>query len=311
MRSRIANASLSCLLVVASVVQLNSQADIRVDTTLVVIPASVTDAGNHFVLGLEKKDFALYEDGVEQKVTQFAGEDAPLSVGLLVDISGSMADKMALSREAVAQFMKTMKPGDEACLIEFGDKAKIAAEFPATSAAIEDKLSNVESQGLTALLDAVSLGIVAMKKSKNPRKALLIISDGGDNNSRYTAAEIKDLVRQADVEIYSMGVFDRFPLSLLTAAELSGPKLLSELSEQTGGRAFSASDSRGLPAIATRIGIELRNQYILAYSPVNHNKDGKYRRVKVDVKAQPGLPGFKSTLAAWLLRRDAIIRLPQ
>lgn len=293
MRPRIAPAPLFFLLLILSSGQARSQADIRVDSTLVVIPASVTDAANHFVLGLEKKDFALYEDGVEQKVTQFAGEDAPLSVGLLVDVSGSMADKMSLSREAVAQLLKTMKPGDEACLIEFGDKAEVAAEFPATPAAIEDKLSNVQSQGLTALLDAVHLGVSEMKKSKNPRKALLIISDGGDNHSRYTAAEIKDLVRQADVEVYSMGVFDRFPLSLLTAAEISGPKLLSELSEQTGGRAFSATSPRDLPAIATRIGIELRNQYILAYSPINHSKDGRYRRVKVDVRAQSGLPALK------------------
>ncbi len=272
--------------------------NIRVGTTLVVIPVTVTDSQNRFVLGLEKKDFTLLEDGVEQKVTQFAGENAPISAGLLVDTSGSMGTKIELSRDAVGQFLKTMDREDEACLIEFGDRAQVAVAFTNSADSIEDKLSHVEPEGLTALLDAVSVGLEEMRKAKNARKALLIISDGGDNNSRYSAAEIKELVRQADVQVYSMGVFERFPAFALSAAELSGPKLLTELSEQTGGRAFSASSSSDLPAIAARIGIELRNQYVLAYSPSNKKKDGKYRGVEVKVKVPSGLTGLK---ARWRL----------
>jgi Ca-activated chloride channel homolog len=270
------------------------QPDIRVDTTLVVIPVTVTDAQNRFVLGLEKKDFTLSEDGINQKLAQFAGENAPVSVGLLVDTSGSMGAKIDISRKAVAQFLKTMDEHDEACLIEFSDRVQVAASFSKDANLIESKLLDVAPQGLTALLDAVSVGLQEMRKAKNTRKALIIISDGGDNNSRYTAKEIKDLVRQADVQVYSMGVFERFPMLLLSAAEVSGPKLLSQLSEQTGGQAFSASSSSDLPVIATRIAIELRNQYVLAYVPLNRKKDGTYRHVDVKVRAEPGLSAFKA-----------------
>src|SRR5581483_9420938 len=145
-------------------------------------------------------------------------------------------------------------------LIEFSDRAELALGFTNRSEEIQSKLLSTEPQGLTALLDAVHLGLAEIKKAKNPRKALLIISDGGDNNSRYSASEIKDLVREADVQIYSMGVYEPFPFSALTPAELSGPRLLSKISEQTGGRAFAATRSSDLPGIATRIGIELRNQ---------------------------------------------------
>jgi VWFA-related protein len=272
--------------------------DLRVESTLVVIPVTVTDGSNRFVLGLEKDNFRLLEDGVEQKVTQFAGEDAPLSVGLLVDVSGSMGAKLATSRAAVAEFLKTMNKQDEAFLIEFSDSAELVKDFSTDTAAIQSKLINVESKGLTALLDSISGGLTEMKKAKNPRKALLIISDGGDNNSRYSADQIKQLVREADVQVYSMGVFEPFPFLGLTAAELSGPKLLSALSAQTGGRAFAASADRDLPSIAARIGVELRNQYVLAYAPSNHSKDGKYRHVEVQLKAPSGLPQLK---ARWRL----------
>jgi Ca-activated chloride channel homolog len=278
--------------------QSDSNYGLRVDSTLVVVPVTVTDSTNRFVVGLDQQDFRLFEDGREQKIKQFAGEDAPLSIGLLVDTSGSMGVKIETSRQAVAQFLKTMNAQDEAFLIEFSDRAKLITEFTRQAADIESKLQSVESQGLTALLDAVDLGLHEMKKSRNPRKALLIISDGGDNNSRYTAQEIKDLVREADVQIYSMGVFERFPLLSLTPAEVSGPHLLSELSEQTGGRAIPASSSAALPGIARRIGIELRNQYVLAYSPSNEEHDGKYRHVQVKLKQPEALPALK---ARWRL----------
>jgi len=273
-------------------------APLRVETTLVVIPVSVTDASNRFVLGLEKQNFKLYEDGVEQKVKQFAGEDAPLSVGLLVDASGSMGSKLALSRQAVAEFLKTMNAQDEAFLVTFSDRAKLIAPLTGRTDEIEDKLGSVESEGLTALLDAVSLGITEMKKARNPRKALVIISDGGDNNSQYSPEQIRNLVREADVQVYAMGVFEQLPILGLTPAELSGPRLLSELAEQTGGRAFPARTSSALPAIARQIGIELRNQYVLAYSPSNSTKNGQYRKVEVKLSMPPGLSALK---ARWRL----------
>ena len=267
---------------------------LHVESTLVVIPVTVTDSSNRFVLSLDKDNFSLFEDGVKQRISQFAGEDVPISIGLLVDVSGSMGAKLAISQKAVAEFLKTMNAGDEAFLIEFGDHVDLSLGFTQDANAIEDKLSTVQSQGLTALLDAVHLGLDQMKKAKNPRKALLIISDGGDNHSRYTATEIRENVREADVQIYSMGVFEPVLLPGLTGAEISGPQLLAEISEQTGGRAFPARSFNALPSIAKRIGIELRNEYILAYSPSNANRDGKYRKVQVNLQAPPGLTDLKA-----------------
>jgi Ca-activated chloride channel homolog len=266
----------------------------KADSTLVLIPVSVTDHSNRFILGLHKQDFQIFEDDVEQKVVNVAGEDTPLSIGLLYDRSGSMGSKQQISRQAVSQFLKTMNPPDEAFLVDFADQAEVAQRFTSRPEELDLKLAFLQPGGLTALLDAVNLGLREMKQAKNPRKALLIVSDGGDNHSRYTPKEIQSLVREADVQIFAMGVFEP-TLSLgLPTEEVSGPRLLAEISEQTGGRAFSASTVSDLPGVAARIGIELRNQYVLAYQPTNAQKDGKYRRVEVRIKSQPGLPPLKA-----------------
>jgi Ca-activated chloride channel homolog len=270
----------------------------RADTTLVLVPVSVTDPSNRYVLGLEKQDFHLFEDDVAQTITHFSSEDAPLSIGLLVDTSGSMGAKLDTSRRAVVEFLKTLNASDEAFLVEFSDQAELAVSLTSDAGAIENKLTSVTSGGLTALLDAVHTGLQEMKRAKNPRKALLIISDGGDNNSRFTATHIADLVREADVQIYAMGVFEPVLAFGVTSAEMSGPKLLSEIAEQTGGRALAATNLRELPGIAERIGIELRNQYVLAYSPSNKNRDGKYRKVQVKLDQPKSLPALK---ARWRL----------
>jgi Ca-activated chloride channel family protein len=186
-----------------------------------------------------------------------------------------------------------MNEQDEAFLIEFSDRAELAVGFTSRMEGIESSLSAVRPGGLTALLDAAEMALREMKKAKNPRKAILIISDGGDNNSRYTAAEIESLVREADVQVYAMGIFEPSIFPRLTKEEGSGPRLLAELAEQTGGRAFSASDPRDLPNVAVRIGIELRNQYVLAYSPRNRKRDGKYHRVEVKVSQPVGIPNLK------------------
>ena len=281
----------------------------RADSTLVLVPVSVIDPSNRYVLGLSKDDFHLSEDGVEQKITHFSNEDAPLSIGLLVDTSGSMGAKLDTSRRAVAEFLKTLNTSDQAFLIEFSDQAQLAVPLTNDAGAIESAMTNATSGGLTALLDAVNMGLQEMKRAKNPRKALLIISDGGDNNSRYTSTQIAGLVREADVQIYAMGVFEpslSFGLSgrlggatLGTGtAEMDGPRLLSEIAQQTGGRALAATNLRELPGIAERIGIELRNQYVLAYSPQNTSRDGKYRKIEVTLQQPKALPALK---ARWRL----------
>ncbi len=271
---------------------------IVVDTTLVVIPVTVTDPSNRFVIGLDKKDFTLSEDGTEQKITHFSAEDAPLSVGLLVDTSGSMGLKLDTSRRAIAEFLKTMSTQDEAFLIQFSDEAKVVQPFTGNMREIDDHMSSLTIGGLTALLDAVDLGVREMKKAKNPRKALVIVSDGGDNHSRYTATDIKDIVKEADTQIFAFGVFDPVMLPGLPAEVVSGPRLLGQIADQTGGRAYGASEFSQLPAIAEKIAIELRNQYVLAYYPTNSSRDGTYRKVEVKINQPKGLPALK---ARWRL----------
>jgi Ca-activated chloride channel homolog len=271
---------------------------IVVDTTLVVIPVTVTDPMNRFVLGLDKKDFSVFEDGVEQKITHFSAEDAPLSVGILFDTSGSMDLKTDRSHGAVSEFLKTMNGQDEAFLIQFSDKAEVVQEFTGRTKEIETRMAALKTGGLTALLDAVELGVREMKKAKNPRKALVVVSDGGDNNSRYTAADIKDIVKEADTQIYAMGVFEPNFFAGLSTEVVSGPRLLAQIADQTGGRAYGASEFSQLPGIAEKIAIELRNQYVLAYSPTNSQRDGIYRKVEVKMRQPKGLPALK---ARWRL----------
>lgn len=268
--------------------------DIRVDTTLVVVPVTVTDATNRFVLGLEKADFQVFEDGAEQKITHFSGEDAPLSIGLLIDTSGSMTMKLDTSRRAAEELLKTLNAQDETFLIEFSDRARVVQEFSNRAEDVQKGLGTLQTGGLTALLDAVNLGIAEMKKAKNPRKALVVISDGGDNNSRYSQQQIRDIVHEADVQLYAMGVFEAALFPSLTKEEVSGPKLLSQISEQTGGRAFGASEASQLEAIAEKIAIELHNEYSLAYSPSNAARDGKFRKIEVKIKQPAGLPDLKA-----------------
>jgi VWFA-related protein len=272
--------------------------DIRVDTTLVEIPVSVADSLNRAVIGLDKENFRVFEDGVEQKIAHFSGEDAPLSVGLVVDTSGSMGLKLGISRKAASEFLKTMNANDDAFLIEFSDQARLVEGFTSRPSHIERELENLRPGGLTALLDGLNLGVSEMKKAKNPRKALIVISDGGDNHSTYTPEQIREAVRAADVEIYAMGVFEPMLFPGLPLEQISGPKLLAKLSEQTGGRAFGARSDDQLPAIAERIGVELRNQYVLGYYPKNQARDGKYRSIEVKVRVPKGFPDVK---ARWRL----------
>jgi Ca-activated chloride channel family protein len=267
--------------------------NIRVDTTLVQINVTVTDPLNRFVTGLEKEHFKLFEEKVEQEIVKFSAEDAPLSIGLVFDTSGSMGSKLQKSRQAAAQFFKTANPQDEFFLIEFNDRPQLVVPFTTDTEEMQNQLAFTQSKGRTALLDGVYLAMSQMKKARNPRKAILIISDGGDNSSRYTESEIKNAVREADVQIYAIGIYEPVASRGRTAEEMGGPGLLNEIAEQTGGRAFAVENLNELPDVAAKIGIELRNQYVLYYSPKNQERDGKYRRVAVKMVQPRGLPPLK------------------
>jgi Ca-activated chloride channel family protein len=256
---------------------------------LVLIPVTVTDNLNRFVLGLQKQDFQLFEDGVEQNISLFSGEDAPLSVGMLFDKSASMAYKLGSSRDAATQLLTALNKEDEAFLVEFADIANLSVGLTAQTEEIRSALKSAKASGQTALLDAIETGLVEMKDAKNSRKAIVVISDGGDNRSHYTAAQIESLVREADVQIYVMGVFEPVFTSALTPEEISGPRLLSEIATQTGGRAFAASAPADMPSVATRIAVELRNQYVLGYYPKNKARNGRYRNVEVMISQPPGI----------------------
>ena len=269
--------------------QQSAVATFRAHSDLVLIPVTVTDTLNRFVLGFQEKDFQLFEDGVEQNVALFSDEDAPLSVGVLFDESGSMSNKFRTSRDAAAQLLNALNKDDEAFLVEFADLAKVSIGFTSHLEGIQSALQKAQASGLTAMLDAIDAGLHEMRKAKNSRKAIVIVSDGGDNRSHYTADEIESLVRQADVQVYAMGVFETGLSFGLPPEEISGPRLLSEIAAQTGGRAFAAAVPGDMSSVANRIAVELRNQYVLGYYPKNKARDGKYRNVKIQVSQPPAL----------------------
>ncbi|MCU1287046.1 MAG: von Willebrand factor, type [Acidobacteriales bacterium] len=260
---------------------------IKVDVDLVLVNATVTDPMNRLVTGLEKENFSLLEANALQDIKYFSSEDAPISLGVVFDLSGSMNNKIEKSRDAIVEFFKTANPQDEFFLITFADKPELLADFTQSIEEIQGKLVYAIPKGRTSLLDAIYLGISKMKQAKHNKKALLIISDGGDNRSRYTDSEIKSLVKEADVQIYAIGIFDDIRG---TPEEIRGPFLLTEITQTTGGRTFPVSDVNELGDVATKIGVELRNQYVLGYRPKNTARDGKWRKLKVKLHAPKGLP---------------------
>jgi Ca-activated chloride channel family protein len=265
--------------------EIRPAADLRVDVPLVQIPVHVTTALGASVTSLNKANFRIFEDGVEQEITHFAMEDAPLSIGLVFDSSGSMARKIQKSSEAAAAFFKTANSEDEFFLIEFNERPKLAVPFTRNSDEIYKRIVRAKPLGRTSLLDAIQMSLSQMKNAQHLRKAVVILSDGGDNRSRYTETEVMEAMREADVQVYAMGIFD-LDGRKATPEERNGPRLLGNLAEETGGRHFAVGNLNDLPAVCARIGNELRNQYMLGYAPVNAGRDGKYRRIKV-VLADP------------------------
>jgi Ca-activated chloride channel family protein len=263
---------------------------VHVDVDLALVNVTVTDPYNRLVTGLEPDNFRVFENNVEQEIQYFSSEDVPISIGVIFDLSGSMANKVGKAKEAALQFFKTANPQDEFFLVSFNDHAEVVSTFTSSIEDLQSRILSGSAKGRTALLDGIYLGLSEMRTARNAKRALLIISDGGDNNSRYNEKDIKRLVREADTQLYSIGIFDPFEYRGRTVEELNGPSLLTELTEQTGGQAFTVENVNELPDIATKIGSELRNQYILGYRPSNKSHDARWRKIKVKMRAPKGLP---------------------
>ncbi len=253
---------------------------LRVKTDLVLVPVTVNDVMNHPVVNLGKQDFELFEAGKPQKISYFSTEDSPISVGVLLDLSYSMSNKIEIAREALRQFFSNSNPDDDYFVLTFADSPHLLADTTQSIDSLEMKLASTKPQGRTALLDAIYMGLSKLHRAKYPRRALFIISDGGDNHSRYGSREIKKLVEESDVEIYAVGIFDTI---FKTYEEWAGKRLLNAISEATGGRTIAVADVRQLPDAASSISRELRSHYVLGYRPANSVRDEQFRKIKVQL----------------------------
>ena len=250
-------------------------ATIRLDVKAVLVPVTVTDTGDRPVEGLRKEDFQVFEDDVKQEIIAYSTEDVPASVGLVFDSSGSMSSKIIPSVDAVEQFFQTTLPGDEFALVRFSDRPQFMGGFTPNIGEVSRWLHSMRAAGWTALNDALYLSIQKMKAAKNARKVILVLSDGGDNNSRYSTREIRELVREAGVSIYSISFFQ-------------GSHLLESVSDETGGRLIHVHRLSELPDAIEKLSRTIRSQYVLSYYSSNSQNDGKYHRVRVALN-QPAL----------------------
>jgi VWFA-related protein len=267
------------------------QPTLRVDTNLVLIPVTVTDPLNRPVTGLEKDNFGILDGKVPQTITQFAMEDDPVAVGFVFDTSGSVGQSLHASRRAAMEFFLNRDIQDEFFIVEFASSAKLVVPLTQEIGGIAEELLLSRSGGTTAFLDAVYLALNEIKKAKNTKRALVIISDGGDNHSRYTETELKTVLQESDALIYSIWV----PGYQTPGGRevYDGTQLMSKIAEQTGGCLFPASAAE-FRDIAQKIIIDLRNRYVVGYTPHNQSRDGRYHRVQVQLVPPRGLPPLRA-----------------
>jgi Ca-activated chloride channel homolog len=259
---------------------------LRVDVDLVLVPATVTDRMNRPLIDLQQQNFGIFENDARQQIRYFTMEDSPISIGLIVDVSKSMTNKIEAERIAISEFFENANPKDDYFAISLADRPHLIADTTQSLEQIEGKLALAIPAGHTALLDAIYLGISKMRDARYQRHALLIISDGGDNHSHYTLKEIKTLVQESDVLVYSVGIVDPLPVPVVkTIEEKLGQPLLSKITEASGGRNIVADKAERIPSIAAIISRELRQQYVLGYKSSNDAHDGKWRKIKLEVTA--------------------------
>lgn len=252
---------------------------VGVDT--VVVRVTVTDPLNRYVVGLDKDHFRVFEDKVEQTISHFSNDAASISVGIIMDTSGSMGDNILSARTSIMRFLQQGNPQDEYFLITFNEQSTLVQDFTAHSETIQNQISAANPKGRTALFDAVYLGLEKMKGGTNEKKALIVITDGEDNSSRYTFSEVRDYVRESDTQIYAIG--ERGELGY-------GRGIINEVVRLTGGRAFFPHNFKQLDYFVDLIHTELRNQYVLGFIPSDKEFDGEWRKLKVELEPPEGLP---------------------
>ena len=260
-----------------------------INTDLITLTVTVTDVYGRYVTGLNKSAFTIQDNKEPQDITFFSDDDAPASVGVLFDVSGSMnGDKVMRAREALSRFMDTSHQGDEYFLIGFNSRAQLLLDRTRNSSAVLDKLRFVDTKGETALYDACYLGVEKVKRGTHPKRALLLISDGQDNNSRYTFNELRRLLKESDVLIYAIGILGGNDAG--SSLGMGGQAILDELASVSGGKAFFPNTTAEMNEIFERIALELRHQYSIGYRPTNFTPDGKWRKIKVKITPPRGLP---------------------
>ncbi|MBK6751793.1 MAG: VWA domain-containing protein [Pyrinomonadaceae bacterium] len=267
----------------------DDNAPVKVKTDLVTLTLTVTDLYGRYVSGLNKNAFQIADNGEPQEITFFSDSDAPVSVGILFDVSGSMSgDKINKARKALSRFILTSHPSDEYFLIAFNSRAQLLLDRTRDGDAVLQKLTLVQPKNNTALYDAVYLGIERVTRGSHQKRALLIISDGQDNASRYNFGEVRRLMKEADVVTYSVGIMSRG--DTMSGPGMQGQSFLDEISSVTGGKSFYPDTDVEMDEIFERIALELRHQYSIGYTPKDFAPDGKWRKVKVKVKPPRGLP---------------------
>jgi Ca-activated chloride channel family protein len=261
---------------------------IKVDVDLTLVNATVLERlHGRVVTDLKPADFEVWEDKIQQSIEYFSEEDAPISLGVIFDISGSMKEKLPVARDAAVSFLKTGNPDDEYFLIEFNSRPQVTQDFTTDITRLQNHLMFTPAGGMTALFDAAYLGLQKLRDGTNTKKALLLITDGVDNHSRYTFANVRDFVKEQDVELYAIGIDSDY---YSFGEGQAGRALIEELTDLTGGRAFFPNSVYELPDICTKIALELKNQYVLGYRSTNGVKDGKWRKISLKVHAPPGMP---------------------
>lgn len=258
------------------------------ETEVVTLTVTVTDPYNRLVTGLNEKNFEVYEDKVKQEIAFFNDDDTPVNLGIVFDVSGSMKGKLDRAREALKAFVQTSHDDDDFFLVGFNQRANLISEFTDGDALL-NKLTFVDPRGQTALYDAAYLGIEKVKQGRHKKRALLLISDGQDNSSRYTYGELRKLLKEADVQIYCIGIVE-LGGGAGSTLDLQGQSILEEISQTTGGKAFFPRSAAELEDATTRIALELRHQYSIGYYPTNVKRDGRWHSIKVKVKEPRGLP---------------------